>query len=86
MATHDFKGAVTRLFVSRGQTSVRLEIPDTEQPLDNYFRLPQAHENYDALYSLALAAAINRYPLWIRTTEDINPGERAEVSYMVVDW
>ena len=46
----------------------------------------RTHENYDSLSSLALVASINRYPLWIRTEVDIDPGERAEVMYMVVDW
>jgi hypothetical protein len=35
---------------------------------------------------LALSAAINRYPLQIRTKADINTAETALVSYMVVDW
>ena len=86
MAMHDFKARVTRLYVARGQTSIRLDLPAEEQPEDDYFVLPIAHDNYNALYSLALASAINGYELWIRTTEDIDAGEPAEVSYMVVDW
>ena len=85
MAIH-FRGRVTRLYVHRDGVSVRLDLPVDEQPLDNYFRLPRSHENYNALYSLAVVASINRYPLWIRTEVDIDPGERAEVMYMVVDW
>ncbi len=65
---------------------IRLAIPASEAPLDGYFRLELDHPNYFALYSLALSAAINRYPLQIRTTAEINPAETALVSYMVVDW
>ena len=86
MATHNFAGRVSRMYVRRDGLFVRLDIPEDEQPLDNYFRLPLAHPNYNALYSIVLAASINRYNLWIRTTVDIDPGERAEVEYMVVDW
>ena len=86
MATHNFRGRVQRLFVTRGRTNIRIDIPVAEQPAENYFVLPQTHENYNALYSLALASAINHYDLLVRTTADINPGERAEVEYMVVDW
>ena len=44
------------------------------------------HANYNALYSLALAAAVNRLTLSIRATKDITPTEEAEVQYMVIDW
>lgn len=86
MATHDFKAQVTRLYVSTGRTRIRLKLPAAQQPADDYFVLPQQHNNYNALYSLALTSAINQYDLWIRTTQDIDPGDPAEVLYMVVDW
>jgi len=83
-------GRVARLYVTQadsgGVTFIRLQIPDNEQPKDNYFQLNQSHSNYNALYSLALSAAINRYPLTIRTRADIVPTEYAVVRYMVVDW
>lgn len=83
-------GRVTRLYVSQlssgGVTFIQLQIPDNEQPMDNYFRLDQSHPNYNALYSLALSAAINRYPLSIRTVTDITPTAHGVVRYMVVDW
>ncbi len=86
MATHRFTAKVARLFVTRGRTNIRLKLPAAEQPADGYFVLPQEHNNYHALYSLALSSAINGYQLSIRTTTDINPGDPAEVAYMVVDW
>jgi hypothetical protein len=84
-------GKVKRLYVTygasgRGLTFVRLEIPATEQPKESYFRLDQNHPNYNALYSLALSAAINGYRLRIRTEGEIVPTETPTVRYMVVDW
>lgn len=85
MATH-FTGKVQRLYVTADQTYVRLGIPASEQPLESYFTLQQSHVNYNALYSLALSAAINGYNLTIRTAGDVSPGEEARVRYMVVNW
>ena len=79
-------GAVTRLYVSEGRTYIRLQIPQSEQPKDGYFELQQSHENYDALYSLALSAAVKGIPLQIRTHGEITPGDHPNVYYMVVDW
>ena len=84
MATH-FQGRVERLYPAAGITFVRLRIPVAQQPSKNYFRLLQDHENYNALYSLALAAAINGYDLLIRTNP-VQPGEDAFVEYMTVDF
>jgi hypothetical protein len=85
MATH-FTGKVRRLYVTGGRTFVRLDIPAAQQPKESYFELLQTHSNYNALYSLALAAAINRYDLLIRTNGDVSPGEPATVRYMTVTW
>jgi hypothetical protein len=83
-------GKVARLYVTQvdsgGVTFIRLQIPGNEQPRDGYFQLNQSHPNYNALYSLALSAAINGYQLSIRTQADITPTEFAVVRYMVVDW
>jgi len=83
-----FAGRVERLYVTEGVTNIRLRgIPVSEQPAENYFRLQQGHPNYNALYSLALAAAINGYELHIRVRGgDLTPGEEARVHYLFVDW
>jgi hypothetical protein len=86
MAEHRASGAVTRLYVSKDVTHIRLQIPEAEQPKDNYFHLRQSHSNYNALYSLALSAAINGYTLSIRTVGEISPTQDANVHYMYVDW
>jgi hypothetical protein len=79
-------GIVERLYVRAERTNIRLVIPAQQQPLDGYFALEMDHPNYYSLYSLALSAAINRYPLQIRTKAEITPDEPAVVEYLVVDW
>lgn len=79
-------GKVTRLYVRAERTNIRLGIPTAEQPANGYFSLELSHPNYNSLYSLALSAAVNGYPLLIRTTGEITPNESANVEYMVVDW
>lgn len=71
------KGKVSRLYVRAEATNIRLEIPQEEQPLENYFKLETTHPNYNALYSLALSAAVNGYVLQIRTAAEITPNEAA---------
>lgn len=81
------KGKVRRIYPDDGGTYIELDIPTTPpRPKDGYFRLEQAHSNYNALYSLLLVAAVNRYDLEIRTAADITPDEVAVVLYMRVDW
>ena len=81
------RGPVTRIYATGGNTYFRLaNLPPGDTPRYGYFRLPQSHSNYNALYSLALVAAVNRYRLWIRTVAEIVPTAVAEVRYMVVDW
>jgi hypothetical protein len=80
-------GKVTRLYTTKGYVAIRLGgLTQELTPLSGYFKLHQTHENYNALYSLALSAAINSLELTIRTEEDITPTETAEVWYFVVDW
>jgi hypothetical protein len=79
-------GAVTRLYVTEGRTYIRLQIPQSQQPKDGYFELLQSHQNYDALYSLALSAAAKGVPLQVRTYGEITPTDYPNVNYLVVDW
>lgn len=82
---HEVTGKVARLYVTTGHCYIRLT-GVTDLPLDGYFDLRQSHENYNALYSLALAAAINKYDLEIRTIGEIDSSNFAGVDYMVIDW
>jgi hypothetical protein len=77
-------GEVERLYVNAGNCYIRLTGVSSTQ--DRYFGLRQTHQNYNALYSLALAAAINNYPLTIRTVGEMNPNQIPDVQYLVVDW
>jgi len=85
------KGKVKRLYPSyettKGKTFIRLELPaSAAAPKDGYFFIETSHPNYNALYSLALVAAVNRYQLEVRTAEDISNRDYGKVEYMVVDW
>lgn len=82
-------GKVTRIYANEFGAFIRIDT-DEPKPLDDYFRLRLNHPNYNALYSLALAAAANRWPLLIRiegtATSKIDPKIEGVVSYFVVDW
>ena len=67
-------------------TLIRLDIDPKTGPKDGYFELKLESENYNALYSLALAAAANRWPITIRTVDEIQAAGYAEVQYILVDW
>lgn len=81
-------GKVSRIYANKSGAFIRLAgLPPGNTPGgENYFELRLNHANYNALYSLALVAAANRYNLRIRTDSDISPQSNAVVSYLVVDW
>lgn len=83
---HRFTGKVKRIYSHTDATRYWLDITLDPTPLENYFVLQLNHPNYNALYSLALSAAINGYTLTIRTEKDTVKDEPAIVLYMVVDW
>ena len=81
-------GKITRLYTNRHGTFVRLDIPPETAPKEEYFKLSKDHANYSGLYSLALAAAANRWSITVRIEGDgqIDPNQDAYVSYFNVDW
>jgi hypothetical protein len=79
-------GRVIRLNPRSHTTYIRLDIEPIARPKDGYFELKIDNKNYNALFSTALTAAVNRLPLTIRTVHDIVASDHAEVQYMVVDW
>jgi hypothetical protein len=83
------QGKVNRIYpTSDGNVNIRLaNIPAEDTPQDGYFTLTNGHPNFNALYSLALVAAVNRYDLDIRAKgDDIIAGQPASISYMVIDF
>jgi hypothetical protein len=80
-------GTVARIFPSRTSTAIRLHVPaGTVEPKDGLFHLRFDHPNYNALYSLALVAAVNRYSLQIDANVEIDPDVEADIDYMKVNW
>lgn len=81
-------GKITRLYANRHGTFIQLDVDPANAPKDTYFRLQSEHSNYNGIYSLALAAAANRWPITIRIEGDgpINPDIEANISYVNVDW
>ncbi len=80
-------GKVQRLYATRGRCFIRLHgLSSANKPKDGYFKLEMSHDNYNALYSLVLSAAVNRHDLLIRTVDQISNNSHAEVEYMWVEW
>jgi len=84
---HRVDGTVAQLYVDNGHCYITLK-GIANPPKDGLFELRQSHPNYNALYSLALVAAVNGYKLGIRTIGEIeaNPNNYPGVEYLVVDW
>jgi hypothetical protein len=64
-----------------GACYIFLEDPQPNAPDRDRFRLPADHPNYNAIFSLALACAVNGLELRIRTTEAISSTKTATVCY-----
>jgi hypothetical protein len=63
-------GKVITLIADRQGAFIGLDNDPKLGPKDNLWRLKLDHANYNALYSLALAAAANRWSLNIRIEGD----------------
>jgi hypothetical protein len=55
---------------------------ESQDPETNVFELPIEHENYNSLYSLVLASAMNGHEIMVRTPND----NLAVVQSIIVDW
>jgi hypothetical protein len=80
------KGQVSRLSAHTDATYLQLESEQSDLPKNGYFVLKLDNQNYNALYSLALAAAVNRLTLNIKTVEEITPTDFATVDYLLIIW
>jgi hypothetical protein len=86
-ATVSAEGQVKRIYADAHGCFIRLADPTPNpNPEDGYFQLQRAHDNFSALYALAMCAATNGYPLKIRTVNPITPQSRAVVAYLVIDF
>ncbi len=80
-------GKVSQIYVADKIALFRLsDLPTASAPRNNNFELRKSDQNYNALYSLALSAAINRYDLTVETTKAMDAKENAVVKTMWVNW
>ena len=82
MAYENKDGKVSRLYINREECNIRLDGHG-----DTYFQLELEHPNFNAIYSLLVVAAVNRYQIRLRL-EDYEPPDPPPtiVRYVVVDW
>lgn len=81
-------GKVRTLIADRSGVFIELDNDSSIGPKDNIWLLKGDHRNFNALYSLALAAAANRWPLTIRIEGDsqIDSSVDAAVKTLGVAW
>lgn len=87
MAT-SISGKVLSITADRVGTYILLDNDPGIGPKDNLFRLMLDHVNYNAIYSLALTAAVNRWNLHIRIQGDgeISSSVEAAIKHARVNW
>lgn len=79
---------ITRLYVTpNGQTFIGTSGDESKLSCNagnyGYITLEVEQKNYDATYSLLLAAHINQHPIWVKTSSDSN--KPCNVVYVVSD-
>jgi hypothetical protein len=81
-------GRIIGLRIDRTQTLITLDADTSQGPKDGWWHLSHADTNYNALFSLALAAASNRWPITIRVSGDgqISPDKEGHFKYLSVHW
>jgi len=81
-------GKVTALIADRVGAVIVLDNDPSVGPKDNSWRLMLDHANYNALYSIALAAAANRWTLSIRIQGDeaIDVSKEAAIKSLGVEF
>lgn len=86
--TTQVSGQVSNIWVNAdGDAVVKLAgLSGTSAPRNSNFNIKRNYRNFNALYSLALSAAINRYNLVILTTKSIKSTENGIVKELWVDW
>ncbi|MDG1102770.1 MAG: hypothetical protein P8N75_05250 [Ascidiaceihabitans sp.] len=79
-------GVITRIYTDTVRTTFRLNGKDGSVPKNGYYELALTHPNYNALFSLGLAAAVNKTSVRIRTDDALNANEHGIVTYIVADY
>lgn len=81
-------GRIIGLRIDRGETFISLDNDPAQGPKDNVWHLANDDPNYNAQYSLALAAASNRWPVTIRVAGDgqISQGQEGFFKSISVVW
>lgn len=79
-------GKIKNLTVTRDGTRFELDSPSDQAPREWIIALD--HINYNALCSLALAAAANQWIIQARIAgdEEISPEKDASVAFLRVEW
>jgi hypothetical protein len=87
MAT-TMSGRIDLLRVERGEVLISLDNDPATGPLNNWFILEGEHGRFNAAFSLALAAAANRWPVTIRIggSGEIDPKVAATIRRITVGW
>jgi hypothetical protein len=81
------RGRIDRLTVRPDFTTVRLmDIPAELTPRLGSWELRMSHQNYSAMYSVLLAAAVNGFPIALFAEEEVTPDSVATIEIIRVDW
>ena len=82
------RGRIIAINAAREATAITLDNDPKVGPKDNAWLLRRSHENYNALFSLALAAAVNRLLVTVRIEGDdqIDPEKEAGIRNLSVTW
>ena len=78
------KAKVIVLYPDKYGCFIRLNNEQDEKHV--YFKIHKTHENYNSLYSLALAASYSGNVIGIGTRENISPDIHNEVMYIISEW
>jgi len=81
-------GRIVQVRVEREEVLISLDNDPASGPLNNWFSLEAEHHRFNAAFSLALAAAANRWPVTIRIggSGEIDPAVKATIARISVRW
>jgi hypothetical protein len=86
--TRRVDGRIISIAAGHDGTDIMLDNDPAVGPLNNVLGLRSDHDNYNAIYSLALAAAANRWVvrIGIEGAESVDPQRAAVVKLIRVTW